>query len=156
MDKKYENVTVSVDEESGYVSISRYGSYVTSYRITTDEEKEYLQDRYASQAISSLAFFSLALVVPAAYIGISDFLNMNTLKSFMQHPFLSLLFVVGYLFAAAFCGFFVPGAIALATNIFNLEQAAREDKTTKFILAAVALLVVLILLTLIPVKEAFY
>ena len=156
MDKKYENVTVSVDEESGYVSISKYGSYVTSYRITTDEEKEYLQDRYASQAISSLAFFSLALVLPAAYLGISDFLNMNTLKSFMQHPFLSLLFVGIYLFAAAFCGFFVPGAIALATNIFNLEQAAREDKTAKFILAAVALLVVLILLTLIPVKEAFY
>jgi len=37
-----------------------------------------------------------------------------------------------------------------------LEQAAREDKTAKFILAAVALFVVLILLTLIPVKEAFY
>lgn len=81
---------------------------------------------------------------------------MNTLKSFMQHPFLSLLFVVGYLFAAAFCGFFVPGAIVLATKIFNLEQAAREDKTAKFILAAVALFVVLSLLTLIPVKEAFY
>ena len=58
--------------------------------------------------------------------------------------------------AAAFCGFFVPGAIVLATKIFNLEQAAREDKTAKFILAAVALFVVLSLLTLIPVKEAFY
>ena len=156
MDKKYENVTVSVDEESGYVSISKYGSYVTSYRITTDEEKEYLQDRYLSEALSSLTSFSLALVIPAAYLGISDFFNMNTLKSFMQHPLMGLLLVGIYLFAAAFCGFFVTVAIALATNIFNLEQAARKDKTAKFILAAVALLVVLILLTLIPVKEAFY
>ena len=96
------------------------------------------------------------MVLPAAYLAISDFLNMNTLKSFMQHPFLSLLFVGGYLFAAAFCGFFVPGAFYFAIKTFNLEQAAREDKTAKFILAAVALFVVLILLTLIPVKEAFY
>lgn len=154
--KKYENVTVKIDEDGSYISISEYGSPVASYRITTDEEKEYLQDRYASQAISSLAFFSLALVLPAAYLGISDFLNMNTLQSFMQHPFLSLLLVGIYLLAAAFCGFFVPGAFYFAIKTFNLEQAAREDKTAKFIFAAVALFVVLSLLTLIPVKEAFY
>lgn len=154
--KKYENVTVKIDEDGSYISISEYGSPVASYRITTDEEKEYLQDRYLSEAISSLTAFSLALVIPAAYLGISDFLNMNTLQSFMQHPLMGLLFVGIYLLAAAFCGFFVTVAIVLATNIFNLEQAARKDKTAKFILAAVALFVVLILLTLIPVKEAFY
>lgn len=154
--KKYENVTVKIDEDGSYISISEYGSTVASYRITTDEEKEYLQDRYASQAISSLTFFSLALVLPAAYLAISDFLNMNTLQSFMQHPFLSLLLVGFYLLAAAVCGFFVPAGFYFAIQIFKLEQAAREDKPAKFILAAVALFVVLILLTLIPVKEAFY
>lgn len=154
--KKYENVTVKIDEDGSYISISEYGSPVASYRITTDEEKEYLQDRYTSQAIASLTFFSLALVLPAAYLAISDFLNMNTLQSFMQHPFLSLLLVGFYLLAAAVCGFFVPAGFYFAIQIFNLEQAAREDKPAKFILAAVALFVVLSLLTLIPVKEAFY
>lgn len=57
--KKYENVTVKIDEDGSYISISEYGSPVASYRITTDEEKEYLQDRYASKAISSLTFFRL-------------------------------------------------------------------------------------------------
>ena len=38
--KKYENVTVKIDEDGSYISISEYGSPVASYRITTDEEKE--------------------------------------------------------------------------------------------------------------------
>lgn len=156
MDKKYENVDISVDEKSGYVSISKHGSHVASYWVKTDEETEYLKDRYTSKAISSLTSVSLALVIPAAYLGISNFLNMNTLKSFMQHPLMGLLLIVGYLFAAAFCGYFVTIALVLVAKIFNLERAAREDKLAKIIFAAVALLVVLILLTLIPVKEAFY
>lgn len=120
--KKYENVTVKIDEDGSYISISEYGSPVASYRITTDEEKEYLQDRYASKAISSLAFFSLALVLPAAYLAISDFLNMNTLKSFMQHPFLSLLLVGFYLLAAAVCGFSFRLAFILQFKFSNWSR----------------------------------
>ena len=151
----YNSCIAICNEKEGKLEIKGKG-FATRISLKTDEEKEYLQDRYLLKALSSLTFFSLALVLPAAYLAISDFLNMNTLKSFMQHPFLSLLFVGGYLFAAAFCGFFVPDAFYFAIKTFNLEQAAREDKTAKFILAAVALFVVLILLTLIPVKEAFY
>lgn len=156
MQKEYENVDVKVSEEYGFITISKYGSPVSSYQIKNDDEKEFLKDRYSSVACTRLLFFLTALIAPIACVGISSLLKMGILKSLSQEPVLILFGMFFYLIASGICVFFEGAILRLAVSLFNLEKAAKDDKPLKFIFAAVVILVVLVLLSLIPIEAGYF
>lgn len=154
MSKKYENVTVSIDEELGYISINdTLDEHIGLYKIIKNqEERDYLQNRYYDEALHTLCCIVCALMFPFFIWGIMDIKNL-IISAHSLSPFWIAVSIIGYIVSTFFFVFFTFSVVSFAVNIFSLEQAIKEKKLGKFILAACFVFIVILIYLFMPSSE---
>lgn len=122
MSKKYENVTVSIDEEFGYISVKdNMDKHIGSYYIKTEKEREELQDLPLSRAMTFSIILTACLALPMAYIGIVNFCNGMSIIGII-----SILLI--NIFGAAIAFAFLPAIIGFIVQGFNFNKYIEKDK----------------------------